>query len=132
MGPDMPPQKNQGKMTCRSLGGLWFLTEGQAAGPDGELWSSIITLGYDPKQQRYIGSFIASMMTHLWHYSGVLTGNRLVLDTEGPKFDGSGMGKYRDIIEIIDKNHWKLSSEMLLDDGRWQAFMSSDNRRISS
>ena len=30
------------------------------------------TLGYDPAKKKYVGTFIASVMTHLWIYSGSL------------------------------------------------------------
>jgi hypothetical protein len=92
-----------------------------------------MTLGFDPKQQRYIGTFIASMMTHLWPYTGVLdaSGRKLPLDSEGPKFDGSGMTKYRDTIEVVDHDHWTFSGDVLADDGSWQSIMTSHNRRVS-
>lgn len=132
MGPEAPPQKATGSLTCRTLGGLWLIGEGEGKSPDDEeTWSSIMTIGYDPSKGRFIGTFIASMMTHLWPYSGVLdaSGKRLPLDSEGPKFEGEGMAKYRDTIEIIDRNHWKFSGEMMLDNGTWQTIMTSDNRR---
>ncbi|HWL08985.1 MAG TPA: DUF1579 domain-containing protein [Planctomicrobium sp.] len=132
MGPDQEPQKNSGRMNCRSLGGLWLIGEGEGDGnsPE-EKWSSIITLGYDIKQQRYVGTFVASMMTHLWLYKGVLdaSGKKLPLDSEGPRFDGNGTTQYRDTIEIVDQDHWIFSGEVLTDDGSWQTIMTSHNRR---
>ncbi len=131
MSPDELPQQSGGRMSCRSLGGLWLIAEGEGESPDGEASQSIMTIGYDPQQQRYIGTFVASMMTHLWPYSGVrdANGNRLMLDSEGPRFDGAGRAKYRDTIEVIDRDHWKFSGEVLMDDGSWQNIMSSDHRR---
>ncbi len=39
--------------------------------PDGSTSRSIMTLGLiDPQQKRFVGTFIASMMTHLWVYNG--------------------------------------------------------------
>ena len=45
-----------------------------------------MTLGYDPVQKRFVGTFIGSMMTHMWIYNGTLdaAGKVLTLDTEGP------------------------------------------------
>jgi hypothetical protein len=90
-----------------------------------------MTLGFDPQQERYVGTFIASVMTHLWPYSGVLdgSGKKLALDSEGPKFTGSGMTKYRDTIQLIDPDHWRLTGEAMADDGSWQMLMSSDHHR---
>lgn len=132
MGPDAPPEKSTGRLSCRMLGGLWLIAEGTADSPEGEPMTSIITLGYDPVKKKYIGNFIASMMTHLWPYSGVLddSGKRLPLDSEGPRFDGvEGMAKYRDTIEIIDNDHWKFYGELQVEDGSWVRIMTSENRR---
>lgn len=86
-----------------------------------------MTLGYDPKTQRFVGTFIASMMTHLWPYNGTLDADRkvLTLDSEGPSFtDDGSMAKYQDIIEFIDDNHRTLSSRFQLPDGTWKHFMT--------
>lgn len=47
--------------------------------------TTIMTIGYDPHRQRFVGTFVASMMTHLWMYEGALDdGERvLTLETEG-------------------------------------------------
>ncbi|MEX1042699.1 MAG: DUF1579 domain-containing protein [Pirellulaceae bacterium] len=132
MGPDAPPEKSSGRMSCRMLGGLWLIAEGTGDMPEGEPMTSIITLGYDPVKGKYVGNFIASVMTHLWPYSGALddSGKRLPLDSEGPRFDGvEGMAKYRDTIEIIDKDHWRFFGEMQVADGTWVRIMTSENRR---
>lgn len=127
MGPDKPPAKSSGLLHCRTLGGLWIICEGEAE-PQGDMeCKSIITLGYDPDAKRYIGTFIASMMTSLWIYAGSLdpSGKKLILDTEGPKFDQSGLAKYQDIIEWINDTHWIMTSQLQGDDGRWHQFMTA-------
>jgi hypothetical protein len=133
MGPDEPPTKTRSSNTARSLGGLWTLIEGEGESPDGTLVKSIITLGYDPAKKRFVGSFVASCMTHLWTYDGSLdeTGKVLTLDTEGPNFSGDGsMSKYQDIIEIVDDNHWILRSRSRGEDGKWVQFMEGHYRRV--
>jgi hypothetical protein len=129
--PDGSKVTTQGTMACRSLGGLWLIGESSGCSPEGGAWSSIMTLGFDPAQNQYIGTFIGSMMAHLWPYRGVVdaSGKRLPLLSEGPKFDGSGMGTYRDTIEIIDADTWLLTSEFQSDDGTWQPFMSGKHTR---
>ncbi len=130
MGPDQPPHKSTGTQTVRSLGGLWSICEGDGEAPDGSKVKSIITLGYDPQKQRFVGSFIASCMTYLWPYEGTLTGNVLTLDTEGPCFSGNGkMVKYQDIVEIVDDDHWTLRSRMPGEDGKWIDFMEAHYTR---
>src|SRR5688572_23347061 len=72
MGPDQPPMKSMGVESVRSLGGLWTVAEGKGDMPEGGPCSMIMTLGYDPRTKRYVGTWIGSMMTHLWIYDGEL------------------------------------------------------------
>lgn len=132
MGPDQPPMKNTGRETVRSLGGLWTIGEGSGDAAEGGTCDTIMTLGYDPQTERFVGSFIASMMTHLWLYNGTLNseGTVLTLDSEGPTFTGDGtMAKYQDIIEFLSDDHRTLSSQVLGADGKWQPFMKAHYRR---
>jgi hypothetical protein len=91
----------------------------------------IITLGYDPDQSRFVGTFISGMGGFLWLYSGSLDAARktLTLDAKGPKFDGTGMANYQDIIKIVSPDHYEFSSRIQGDDGQWIPFMKSDYRR---
>jgi hypothetical protein len=132
MGPDQPPTKAQGTERVRSLGGLWTIGEGQGDMPGGGTCTSVMTLGYDPQSKRYVGTFIASMMTHLWLYSGTrdASGKVLILDTEGPSMAGDGkMVKYQDVIEMVSSDHRTLKSRMRGDDGKWHEFMTAHYRR---
>ena len=102
--------------------------------PDGKPATMLITLGYDPQRQRFIGTWIGSMMTHLWIYDGRLDAAQkvLTLESEGPDFsgDGSKMAKYRDVIEWKSDDHRVLTSQALGDDGTWgPPFMTWHYRR---
>lgn len=123
--PDGTKSTTPGEMQCRMLGGLWLIMESSGQSDDGEPWSSIMTLGFDPAIDRYVGTFLGSMMANIWSYQGVLdsTNKRLPLDTQGPKFDGSGVCPYRDTIEWIESDRWLFTSQMQLDDGQWVQFM---------
>jgi hypothetical protein len=131
MGPDQPPLKSQGVETVRSLGGLWTIAEGEGEVPGGSPMKSVMTLGYDPARGRFVGTFIASVMTHLWTYDGALDGDGklLELDAEGPNFSGEGTSKYVDSIEFVDDDHRILRSRVLGDDGNWIPFMTAHYRR---
>jgi Protein of unknown function (DUF1579) len=131
MGPEQPPSKTTGTEVVCSLGGLWIVAEGEGEMPDQETGRTIMTLGYDPQSDRYIGTFIGSMMTHLWIYSGSLDadGKVLTLDTEGPNFSQSAMAKYKDIIEFVSDDHRIMTSQILGDDGNWLRFMTAHYRR---
>jgi hypothetical protein len=133
MGPDQPPMKSAGSESTRTLGGLWVLCEGKSTTPEGWPAVSVMTLGYDPAKKCFLGTFIASCMTHLWIYErGSLdsAGKVLTLDAEGPSFAGDGkMAKYQDIIGIVSPDHRTLSSRMLGEDGKWTQFMTAHYRR---
>ena len=118
---------------CRSLQGMWLISEGCGESSEEGPWSSIMTLGYDPALGRYVGTFVGSMMSNVWMYQGKLdaSGKRLVLDTTGPSFDGSGPCNYRDAIEPVDADTWLLNSEMQNDDGSWTQFMHGKHSRAS-
>lgn len=132
MGPGQPPQKFAGTESVCSLGGLWVLCEGRGDMPGGGIGLTLMTLGYDPARKRFVGTFIGSMMTHLWIYDGALNAacTTLTLEAEGPSFTGDGkMAKYRDVIEFKSDDHRTLSSFGLGDDGKWTGFMTAHYRR---
>jgi hypothetical protein len=132
MGPDQPPMKSMGQQATTALGALWSVAELTHEAPDGQPVKSIMMLGYDPARGRFIGTFAASCMTHLWLYDGQLDATRkiLTLDTEGPCFSGDGsLSKFQDIIEIIDQDHYVLRSQLQSEDGSWVQFMKGDYTR---
>jgi hypothetical protein len=132
MEPGQPPAKYTGTESVRSLGGLWILAEGQGEIPGGGAATWIMTLGYDPQKKRYVGTWIGSMMTHLWVYDGELDpdGRVLTLDAEGPNMTAEGkMTKFKDVIEFKSDDHRVLTSHMLGDDGKWQQLMTATYRR---
>jgi hypothetical protein len=91
-----------------------------------------MTLGYDPQKKRYVGTWIGSMMTHLWVYDGELDPSKrvLTLGSEGPSFTGDGtMSKYHDVIEFKSDDHRILRSRVQGADGTWQEFMTAHYRR---
>lgn len=128
MGPDQPSEKATGTESVRSLGELWILAEGQGEMPGcGATATTMMTLGYNPQKQRYVGTWIGSMMTYLWVYDGELdTGQRmLTLNSEGPAMTGEGKtAKYRDVIEFQSNDHRVMTSQVLGDDGQWHKFMT--------
>jgi hypothetical protein len=132
MGPDQPPEKSTGTESVRSLGGLWILAEAQGEMPGCGPVTMIITLGYDPEKQRYVGTWIGSMMTYLWMSNGEMDAHErvLTLNSEGPAMSGDGkMAKYKDVIEVKSNDHRVMTSHVLGDDGQWHQFMTVNYRR---
>jgi len=132
MEPGKPPETFRGTESVRSLGGLWMVAEGQGDMPGGGTATTLMTLGYDPSTKRYVGTWIGSMMTHLWVYDGALDAaeRALALEAEGPHMtDQARMTKYRDVIEFKSTDHRVLTSHVLGDDGQWHEFMTANYRR---
>ena len=116
----------------RSLNGLWVVAEGEGEMPGGGAMTTLMTLGYDPRRQCYIGTWVGSMMTHMWIYEGHLdpTGTVLTLDCEGEDFESPGrMARYQDIISIKSPDHRLLTARMLAADGTWKQIMQAEYRR---
>lgn len=122
-----------GRQTIRPFGDLWLQIESEnEAG--GEVMRSIITLGYDPASAKFVGSFIATMMTHFWVYEGVRQpdGKTLPLKCKGPRFDGApGLADYEDVITIIAKDTYELRGRVKQDDGTWVDFMTTRYTRVA-
>ena len=132
MEPGKPPETFRGTESVRSLGGLWVVAEGQGEMPGGGPATTVMSLGYDPLTQRFMGTFIGSMMTHLWIYDGALDAAErvLTLEADGPSMaDQTKMATYRDVIEFKSKDHRTLTSHTRGDDGQWHPFMTAHYRR---
>ena len=132
MEPGKPPELFKGTESVRSLGSLWIVAEGQGEMPGAGTVVTILTLGFDPQKKRYTGTWIGSMMSHLWVYDGGLDAAErvLTLDTDGPGMtDQSKMDRYRDVIEFKSDDHRVLTSHHLGDDGTWRQFMTAHYRR---
>lgn len=129
-----PPVKFTGTERVRSLGGLWIQAEGQGEMPDGAVATTVMTLGYDPRRQRYVGTWIGSMMNYLWVYDGGLdqAERALALDADGPDMSTEGkMAKYKDVIDFKNDDHRTLTAHMLGDDGTWHELMTTHYRRTA-
>jgi Protein of unknown function (DUF1579) len=125
-------EKATGTENVRSLDGIWIVAEGQGEMPECGAVTTMVTLGYNPETKRYVGTWIGSMMTHLWVYDGELDAdeNVLNLDSEGPAMSGEAkMAKYRDVIAFKSDDYRVITSHFLGDDGKWQRFMTAHYRR---
>jgi hypothetical protein len=130
--PGQPWVKETGTEVVRAFGDFWTVAEGVGGTADNG-WKSMTTLGYNPDRKRFVGTFIATMMTHLWVYDGALdtAGKVLTLDAEGPNFTDGKMAKYQDIIEFVSDDHRTLASRILREDGQWHSFMKAHYRRTA-
>jgi hypothetical protein len=129
-GPGKPDVTWSGRETVQSLGDLWTIAHMTGGLPGGGVMEARVTLGYDPKADRFRGTFLASTSAHLWVYEGTRDGDVLTLNCRGPSFlDPDAMADYQDIIEILAPDRRRLRSRVRNDDGTWIDFMSSEYRR---
>jgi hypothetical protein len=131
MAPDAEPIKSTGTDTARMLGGFWLVSDvkGDVMGTSVE---ARLTLGYDTKKKKYIGTWIDSMTNYMWHYEGSVddTGKVLTLNTEGPGFQGGDkLTKFKEVIEIKNKDERTFTSSYQNEDGKWTKLMSVKYRR---
>ncbi len=124
--PGSAPEKSKGGEIVRAVGGFWTVSE-TSGSINGAPFTGVMTLGYDPKKKKYAGTWVDSMSSNMLHYEGSVDDSRktLTLETEGPSFnDPSKISKYKDVIEVKDKDHKVMTSSIQGDDGKWVTFMT--------
>ena len=95
--------------------------------------TAVQTIGYDEAKKKYVGTWVDSMMNHLWRYEGSVddSGKILTLEADGPNFMAAGKTtKFRDAYEFKSTDHIVATSSMRTDDGKWVTFMTGQVRRV--
>ena len=131
MEPGKPPMKVKGAESSKMVGGFWYVGNVKSTVMEHPM-SAVLTLGYDPEKKRYVGTWVDSMMPHLWTYVGKVdaTGKMLTLEAEGPCPGMPGkISKFKETIEIKDKDNRLFTSNMQMDDGSWMKIMNVTYRR---
>jgi hypothetical protein len=126
-------QMRTGSTSVRALGGLWIVVEGDGT-MGGRPSTNMMSLGYNPKTKKFVGVFISSVVAFLWPYEGELdaSGRSLHLDFEGPDTTGNTEGSvsYRDVVEVVDDEHWVLRAYAKGEDGSWSELKRTDYQRV--
>lgn len=132
MEPGGPAMKFAGTETVRGIGDLWIMGESKGTMPDGSPATMILTIGYDPKRGRFVGTWIGSMVSYLWVYDGSLDAAEkvLTLETEGyMPTSPDTLSKFKDITEFRTNDHRVFTAHMLGQDGKWTQLMTTHYRR---
>ena len=130
-GPGVEKSTCKGTSHTKSLGGFWVVTDVKSE-MLGTPFTAVQTIGYDAKTKKYVGTWVDSMMNHMWKYEGTVdpTGKILTLEAEGPDMVHEGKTTlYRDIYEFKSKDHVVMTSTVKGEDGKWVTFMTGNSRR---
>jgi uncharacterized protein DUF1579 len=131
MEPGKPPVKCKGTEKTRSLGGFWVVGEGESE-MMGMSFKNVMTLGYDAQKKKYVGTWVDSMTSHMWHYEGTVdaSGKILTLNSEGPCPCNPGqVVKVREVVEFKNKDHRVFTSSMQGPDGKWNTVVTVNSWR---
>lgn len=128
--PGKPPTKLKSSMTGHTLGDFWavVVVKGDMLGMP---YHGQGTFGYDSQnKKKYVGTWADSMSEFLWHYEGVVDGNKLVLNSEGPSPAEPGkLVKARDTWEFRSQDLIVLTGQMEGPDGQLMTMMTATCRR---
>jgi hypothetical protein len=130
-GPGLEPVKGEAEESVRSIGGLWIVAQNRSE-VGGVPFEAVMTLGYEPAKEAFVGTWIDSVQPHLWTYLGTLdeAQKTLTLASTGPSFvDPLKSAEYRDVIEVTGPDRRTLSSSVKGDDGTWTTFLRAEYRR---
>ncbi len=133
MGPDQPLERSTGTESIRAVGEFWILSELQGTCPIMDVpFQSVLTLGYDPDQDKIVGTWVDSMSSYQWEYVGTLdpAKNVLTLETEGPcPMNPGKKSKFREVIELKSRDHKVFTSSIQGEDGKWVTVVTCTSRR---
>jgi hypothetical protein len=121
----------EGTESAQVIGGFWLVGNSHLS-TQGTSVNNLLTIGYDPETKKYVGTFVCSMGSTLWHYQGTMdaTGKKLTLETEGQScIDLSKKANYREILELKDPDHKTFTSYIQDDQGDWVKLVEMDYRR---
>lgn len=128
--PAQPPVESTGTESVRMLGDSWVVSEIQSSFMDVP-FSAVLTLGYDPEKEKFVGTWIDSLSSYLWHYEGTLDaeGTTLTLETEGPCIRTPGRhARYREVMTLESRDEKTFTSRALID-GQWEPVVTIRSRR---
>jgi len=130
--PDGKEATYRGRETVKPIGPYWIQCVGIGEMPGGGDATMVLTLGYNDRTKRFVGTWLGSMMSELWVYDITRdpSGNMLTMAVEGPNMTGDGTALYRDIIEWKGDDIRTLTSYAQGPDGGWAPFMTATYTRV--
>lgn len=97
-------------------------------------FEAVQTIGYDVREQKYIGTWADSIMTHLWHFAGPVSEaentKTLTLQATGPS-PGGAIATFRERYLFRRPDSITVIAEMKTKGGTWQQFMTTELTRAA-
>jgi hypothetical protein len=121
------PERAVWRENIHSVYDAWYVGEGHGAMPGGGSATTLLIVGFDRDRGKFVGSWVDTMMNHVWVYEGALdeTGRTLVLETSGPDVAApERTARYRERIAFEDGDNRIFSSEIEGEDGGWKTLMT--------
>lgn len=127
--PDQPAMTVEGEEQSRMIGGFWYFAENTGKSPEMK-FTGLMTLGYDPKTKKYVGTWVDSMSDMLWTYTGSVEGKKLTLEAKGPCPMRPGkLSNFKETLEVTDDDHKVFTSSIQEDDGSWTQMLKTTYTR---
>ena len=129
--PGADPLTCTGSEDAHMLGDLWLISEGEGS-MMGHTVNTQLTLGYDPDQQKFVGTWIDSSSGYMWKYEGTLDERTqtLTLDTRGPSMVNPGeQANYRETIQLLEDGQKLFTSSVEGENGEWQTIVTVRSTR---
>jgi hypothetical protein len=131
LGPGKETVRYESREVARMIGGKWLVAESTGVA-GGAPFTSILTLGYDPFEERFVGTWISGRQTHMWSYTGTFdaSASSVTLETEGPVMGNpEKTARYREVIGIESSSKKVMRSMILGPNGEWFEFQRAEYRR---
>jgi hypothetical protein len=114
-----------------ALGDYWIVSQ-LSADFGGVPFRSRMTVGWDPARGIFVATWVDTLSTYMWVYSGELDAGRnaLTFEAEGPSpMDPATTTRFRDVTEFDGPNLRHSSSWILGSDGEWSLMSRSTATR---
>ncbi|MEQ8849342.1 DUF1579 domain-containing protein [Botrimarina sp.] len=133
MEPGAAPVESRGTVSSQPLGERWVVNRMRMHDGPTKV-TGLQTIGYDSNKSKYVGTWVDTMLDHLWVYEGDYdeASQTLTLNTTGPNLMGGGETTlYRDSYRFVDGDHIESRSEAQGEGGEWVTFMTGQMRRAA-
>ncbi len=124
MEPGKPPVEATMAEKVKSIGGFWVVSDAQGEMMGGP-FQGAMTIGYDTEKKKYVGVWIDSMTSQIWHSEGSVdeAGKSLTLTSRGFCPVKGKVCNFKETIVFQDATHRTFTSMVQDEKGEWEVAM---------